>query len=85
MDDDGFYLGEIDGQRGLVPSNFLVEYTDQYNQRNQHEQPGDAVGRMTRGGRGHGPGARGPPPPPRDNRMGQRKTGTRFKEQNVCF
>lgn len=23
MDDDGFYMGELNGQRGLVPSNFL--------------------------------------------------------------
>lgn len=73
MDDDGFYLGEIDGQRGLVPSNFLAEVTDQYNQTNQQSGRG-------RGGRGHGPGARGPPPPPRDNRMPQQKRqGNRFK------
>ncbi|KAL4223562.1 benzodiazepine receptor binding [Mactra antiquata] len=25
MDDDGFYMGEMDGRRGLVPSNFLQE------------------------------------------------------------
>jgi len=25
MDDDGFFMGEINGQRGLVPSNFLQE------------------------------------------------------------
>lgn len=80
MDDDGFYLGEIDGQRGLVPSNFLAEVTDQYNQTANTQQPGigggGAMGRGgQRGGRGHGPGARGPPPPPRDNRMVQRKTG----------
>ncbi|CAG0901542.1 unnamed protein product, partial [Cyprideis torosa] len=25
MDDDGFYLGELNGRRGLVPSNFLAE------------------------------------------------------------
>ncbi|XP_071447128.1 uncharacterized protein [Hetaerina americana] len=25
MDDDGFYMGELDGVRGLVPSNFLTE------------------------------------------------------------
>ena len=24
-DDDGFYLGELDGRSGLVPSNFLQE------------------------------------------------------------
>lgn len=23
MDEDGFYLGELNGRRGLVPSNFL--------------------------------------------------------------
>ena len=23
MDDDGFFLGELNGRRGLVPSNFL--------------------------------------------------------------
>jgi hypothetical protein len=23
MDEDGFYLGELNGKRGLVPSNFL--------------------------------------------------------------
>jgi hypothetical protein len=23
MDDDGFYMGELNGRRGLVPSNFL--------------------------------------------------------------
>ena len=25
MDDDGFFMGEIEGQRGLVPSNFLAD------------------------------------------------------------
>merc|ERR1719186_716458 len=25
MDDDGFYMGEIGGRRGLVPSNFLTD------------------------------------------------------------
>lgn len=25
MDEDGFYMGEVDGVRGLVPSNFLAE------------------------------------------------------------
>ena len=25
MDDDGFYMGEITGRRGLVPSNFLTD------------------------------------------------------------
>ena len=27
MDEDGFYIGELNGQRGLVPSNFLEPYT----------------------------------------------------------
>lgn len=30
MDDDGFFMAEIDGVKGLVPSNFLAEATDQY-------------------------------------------------------
>lgn len=25
MDEDGFFMGELDGVRGLVPSNFLTE------------------------------------------------------------
>lgn len=24
-DEDGFYMGELNGERGLVPSNFLTE------------------------------------------------------------
>lgn len=30
MDDDGFFMAEIEGVRGLVPSNFLTEANDQY-------------------------------------------------------
>ncbi|CAG7722268.1 unnamed protein product [Allacma fusca] len=67
MDDDGFYMGELNGVRGLVPSNFLTEAPLEY----------DSGGRGGRRGppphlgppehrRGPGPGARGPPPPPRD-------------------
>ena len=26
MDDDGFYMGELNGRRGLVPSNFLTAF-----------------------------------------------------------
>ncbi|KAK4878821.1 hypothetical protein RN001_011327 [Aquatica leii] len=67
MDDDGFYMAEIDGVRGLVPSNFLTEAPDQYSTSGQtSQQMGGAAGRGQRG-RGHGPGARGPPPPPREN------------------
>lgn len=79
MDDDGFYMGEIDGVRGLVPSNFLAEVTDQYGA-NQGIQQGGSMGRGQRGGRGHGPGARGPPPPPRETAGRQRKTGI---EENI--
>ncbi|XP_050317259.1 RIMS-binding protein 2 isoform X10 [Bactrocera neohumeralis] len=65
MDEDGFYMGELDGIRGLVPSNFLAEAPDQYN--NQMGPAGR--GGLSQRGRGQGPGARGPPPPPRDNMM----------------
>ncbi|KAK7866268.1 hypothetical protein R5R35_007103 [Gryllus longicercus] len=68
MDDDGFYMGELDGMRGLVPSNFLTEAPPDYEY--------EGGGRGGRGGRGPsgaaGPGARGPPPPPRDGRMDPR-------------
>jgi len=30
MDDDGFYMGEIEGIRGLVPSNFLTDAPAEY-------------------------------------------------------
>lgn len=72
MDDDGFYMGEIDGAKGLVPSNFLAEVTDQYGGGTQQTA---STGRGQRGGRGHGPGARGPPPPPRETTGRQWKTG----------
>ncbi|XP_046964326.1 RIMS-binding protein 2 isoform X2 [Vanessa cardui] len=80
MDDDGFFMAEIDGLRGLVPSNFLTEATDQYGQGQPGQGPGAAGGRtavagssVPGGGQGRGrgvptgPGARGPPPPPREN------------------
>ncbi|CAG5047664.1 unnamed protein product [Parnassius apollo] len=86
MDDDGFYMAEIDGVRGLVPSNFLTEANDQYGpSANTSQGGGPGVAGMASGrggapgstpsvpgaGRGRGappgPGARGPPPPPRDN------------------
>lgn len=31
MDEDGFYMGELDGVRGLVPSNFLTEAVSDLN------------------------------------------------------
>lgn len=74
MDDDGFYMGEIDGQRGLVPSNFLTEAPDQYNV-GQSSQGGAVGMRNAPRGRGAGPGARGPPPPPRENQIRTRNKG----------
>lgn len=75
MDDDGFYMGEIDGVRGLVPSNFLTEAPEQYGA-GQTSQSQSNMGRGgQRGGRGIGPGARGPPPPPRDSTGRNRKQG----------
>ncbi|XP_050088853.1 uncharacterized protein LOC126573072 isoform X6 [Anopheles aquasalis] len=73
MDEDGFYMGELDGVRGLVPSNFLTEAPDQYSQ--QGGPAGNNLAQRTLNsssnrGRGIGPGARGPPPPPRDAMMG---------------
>ena len=42
MDDDGFYLGELRGQRVLVPSNFLTEAPPDYDpsQPRHKRQPG---------------------------------------------
>lgn len=74
MDDDGFYMGEIDGLRGLVPSNFLTEAPEQYSA-GQTSQQGVVQTRGGQRGRGTGPGARGPPPPPRDNQMRGRNKG----------
>ncbi|XP_065571369.1 peripheral-type benzodiazepine receptor-associated protein 1-like isoform X4 [Artemia franciscana] len=36
MDDDGFFMGEIRGQRGLVPSNFLSEAPPDHERRRDH-------------------------------------------------
>ncbi|KAK9874254.1 hypothetical protein WA026_002609 [Henosepilachna vigintioctopunctata] len=69
MDDDGFYMGELDGVRGLVPSNFLTEAPDQYGTGQTSQSGQGSLGRGQRGQRGVGPGARGPPPPPRDAQM----------------
>ncbi|CAG9559185.1 unnamed protein product [Danaus chrysippus] len=80
MDDDGFYMAEIDGVKGLVPSNFLTDANDNYGPPGQSSQGMVGGGRtgipgtsMPVGGQGRGrgvppgPGARGPPPPPREN------------------
>lgn len=74
MDEDGFYMGELDGIRGLVPSNFLQE-ADAH----QGGPTASSVAQRSLASRGRGimtgPGARGPPPPPRDmmGGMNQRK------------
>lgn len=81
MDEDGFFMGELDGVRGLVPSNFLTEAPEQYN--NQTAGVGTSGLNAQRGGTANaaqaaaqrnnrvpGLGARGPPPPPRDNIAG---------------
>ncbi|XP_041437707.1 peripheral-type benzodiazepine receptor-associated protein 1 isoform X3 [Xenopus laevis] len=39
MDDDGFYYGEINGQRGLVPSNFLESAQPQVEASEAHVAP----------------------------------------------
>lgn len=82
MDDDGFYMGEIDGVRGLVPSNFLTEAPEQYSAGQTSQSGGGPMGRGQRG-RGIGPGARGPPPPPRENQMRQRNKGMQFIKWKV--
>lgn len=77
MDEDGFFMGELDGVRGLVPSNFLTEAPEQYSnqsatagtsglnaQRNQNSITPLAPNQ--RNNQPSGPGARGPPPPPRE-------------------
>jgi RIMS-binding protein 2 len=46
MDDDGFYLAELRGQRGLVPSNFLSEVP------NQGGRPAGVVGNQAQQPRG---------------------------------
>jgi len=35
MDDDGFYMGELSGRRGLVPSNFLTDIPPAFDQSRQ--------------------------------------------------
>lgn len=78
MDEDGFFMGELDGVRGLVPSNFLTEAPEPYNnqtgtastsvlnaQRNQNSA-NIPLATNQRNNQPTGPGARGPPPPPRE-------------------
>ena len=56
MDDDGFFMGEIESQRGLVPSNFLADIpkgmdreTLLYQVLGAAALPGSAVGSTTIG------------------------------------
>ncbi|XP_060532977.1 RIMS-binding protein 2 isoform X3 [Cylas formicarius] len=94
MDDDGFYMGDIDGVRGLVPSNFLTEAPDQYGPQGAgvSGMPGGQTSSQgNRGGRGGanrgvGPGARGPPPPPREIQMrGGQVTGRNKDACNLLY
>lgn len=60
-------MGELDGIRGLVPSNFLADADT-----HQGGPTASSVAQRSLNSRGRGggimtgPGARGPPPPPRD-------------------
>ncbi|KAG7161643.1 RIMS-binding protein 2-like, partial [Homarus americanus] len=77
MDDDGFYMGELRGQRGLVPSNFLQDapqdYSEDHRSRRDTLDPRDRAGPPGQPARGPGPGAHGPPPPPRPDQRDRRK------------
>jgi len=55
MDDDGFYMAELRGQRGLVPSNFLTEAPGQYTGGMQMQ----GQGQMMQGQMMGGPGMQG--------------------------
>lgn len=95
MDDDGFYRGECNGVRGLVPSNFLVEVGAEYadgesvgplqpkgqrqSQHQQQQQQQQQQQHQQQDMRGHGPGARGPPPPPRGIDQPLKRKGTHLR------
>lgn len=86
MDDDGFFMGEIEGVRGLVPSNFLTEApADFSNGAGPPKGHGPRVspGRPAPADRGHGPGARGPPPPPREGLS--HRTDPRDRRKGTCL
>lgn len=70
MDEDGFYMGELDGIRGLVPSNFLQEADPQQGGPTAANVAQRSLQNRNRGMSGPGAGVRGPAPPPRDNMMG---------------
>jgi RIMS-binding protein 2 len=69
MDEDGFYMGELDGIRGLVPSNFLTDADTHQGGPSASSVAQRSLNNRGRGGIMTGPGARGPPPPPRDGNM----------------
>lgn len=49
MDEDGFFMGELNGVRGLVPSNFLTEAPPDYRDTRTREKLGPpGVGNVSR-------------------------------------
>lgn len=87
MDEDGFYMGELDGVRGLVPSNFLTEAPDQYSNQgpNANNLAQRTLNSNNNRARGIGPGVRGPPPPPRDNMGGMGGLAQRGPQRKGMF
>ena len=51
MDDDGFFMGEINGRRGLVPSNFLTDVPSGYIFMDQNQQGSSAFPYSTQSSR----------------------------------
>ena len=47
MDDDGFYMGELGGMRGLVPSNFLTDLPPGFDPKSMGFRPGAALGQLS--------------------------------------
>lgn len=97
MDEDGFFMGELDGVRGLVPSNFLAEAPEQYNNQmgpsTPNAQRNNINNRSVRGNQQAqqqpGLGARGPPIPHREilstgvvQRTGSQKRGMNYLLHN---
>ncbi|KAM3963799.1 LOW QUALITY PROTEIN: RIMS binding protein [Aphomia sociella] len=77
MDDDGFYMAEIDGVRGLVPSNFLTDANDQYAPVGQTSQGSSVhVNAGVAGGMGGVAGPRGAGGPLAGGGAGRGRGGT---------
>ena len=55
MDDDGFFMGEINGRRGLVPSNFLTDVPSGYIFMDQNQQGSSAFPYSTQSTRSQQP------------------------------